>query len=47
LLQHGVENKADELLETNQQSHVLFDSILLEDEMLIIIESDIIEFKDI
>ncbi len=46
LLQHGINNKVDELFEVGQRSHALFDNNLLEDEMLIIIENDIIEFKD-
>ncbi len=46
LLQYGTENKVDELLEVDQGSHDLLDSALLEDEMLIIIENNIIEFKD-
>ncbi len=40
LLQHGMENKADEILEVNQGSHDLLSSVLLK-EVLIITESDI------
>jgi hypothetical protein len=46
LLQNGIENKIDELFEVDQGSHDLFNIALLEDETLIIIENDIIEFKD-
>jgi hypothetical protein len=46
LLQNGTKNKANEFLEVGQRSHNLFDSALLEDEVLIITENDIIEFKD-
>jgi len=46
LLQNGTENKVDELLKANQGSHDLFNSTLLEDEALIIIESNDIKFKD-
>ncbi len=45
LLQHGIENKADEILEVNQGSHDLLNSALLK-EALIITKSDILEFKD-
>jgi hypothetical protein len=47
LLQHGTKNRADELFKVSQGSHVLFNNTLFKDETLIIIESDIIEFKDI
>jgi hypothetical protein len=46
LLRHGTKNKVDELFEVGQRSHALLDNALLEDEMLIITENDIIEFKD-
>jgi hypothetical protein len=46
LLQHWIENRANEFLEVGQGSHALLDSILLEDETLIITKKDIIEFKD-
>jgi hypothetical protein len=46
LLQHGTKNRTNELLEVGQDSHVLNNGVLLEDEALIITESDIIEFKD-
>ncbi len=45
-LQHGTKNRNYKLLEVNQESHVPLDSTLLEDKMLIIIEGDIIKFKD-
>ncbi len=46
LLQHGINNKVDELFEVGQRSHALLDNDLLKDETLIITENDIIEFKD-
>ncbi len=46
MLQHWIENRANEFLEVGQGSHALLDSILLEDETLIITKKDIIEFKD-
>jgi hypothetical protein len=46
LLQHGTENRTDELFEVGHDSHVLNNGTLLEDEALIITENDIIEFKN-
>jgi hypothetical protein len=45
-LQHGIENKNDGVLEIIQGSHDLLDNAFLEDEVLIITESDIIEFNE-
>lgn len=45
-LQHGIENKNDGVLEVIQGSHDLFNNVFLEDEVLIITESDIIEFNE-
>ncbi len=45
-LQHGIENNVDEVLEVSQGSNDLLDVVLLQDETLIIMESNIIEFKD-
>lgn len=45
-LQHGIENKNDGFLEVIQGSHDLFNNVFLEDEVLIITESDIIEFNE-
>jgi hypothetical protein len=44
LLQHGINNKVDELFKVGPRSHALLDNN--ENEMLIIIKNDIIEFKD-
>jgi hypothetical protein len=44
-IQRGIENRVDELLEVDQGSHALFDSIVFEDETLIITNINIIEFK--
>ncbi len=46
MLQHGTENRTDELFEVGHDSHVLNNGTLLEDEALIITENDIIEFKN-
>ncbi len=46
LFQHGIENKVDEVLEVGQGSHNLLNNVVLKDEMLIIIENDIIDFKN-
>ncbi len=46
LIQHGIKNRADELLEVSQRSHVLLDNIIIKDEALVITKNNIIEFKD-
>jgi hypothetical protein len=42
----GQKNRADEFLEVGQGSHDLINSALLEDETLIIIDSDILKLKE-
>jgi hypothetical protein len=45
-LQHETENKDDEIFEVDQVSHDLLNNTLFEDETLIIIDINIVEFND-